>query len=118
MKHIVLSILIAFAACSCQFRSGDGQRYTAWNLGIKEHNVNQSGQSYTAAVSDGTESFRESAKTTRFGLGAAAFTSVAKSGFSSLESTSNTKTATDVTNAKLLQMSLTQRRQPTLPNTV
>lgn len=100
IKLVLVSLLIALATPACQFRSGDGQKYTAWNLGIRETGVNQSGQSYIAASSDGTESFREGAQTARFGLGAAAFTSVAKSGFSALTSTSNAKTAASVTNAK------------------
>ena len=102
MKRITLTILIALTTlvASCQFRSGDGQKYTAWNLGIKENNVDQTAQRYAAGSADGTESFRETAKTTRFGLGATALTRVAKSGFSSLESTTNAKTAADITNAK------------------
>jgi len=102
MKRTAISILIALMSlsASCAYRSGDGTKYTALNLGIQETLVNQTGQGYFAAGASGTDSFRETAKTARFGLGAAAFTSVAKSGFSALTSTKNATTAAGVTKSK------------------
>ena len=92
----LLCLLLWLPACTIVHTDANKGTSTLASLGgdMSDYAGTPNGATFTRM--DNSSSFRELNKSIRFGLGVAAAANVAKSGLDAWKSTSNTKTAADV----------------------